>query len=313
MLRCSLQSILLALSLLAALVLSGCGSSETTALDPIDDNPFKAYRVGGDQSFEAVTWNLHNFPNDGLDREIELVAQAIEGMGADVVALQEIANVQRFPDLLERLPAWSGYVATSDRFQNLAYVWLDSTVTVSRVREILTSEWQPLPRSPLVLELTWQDKPLVLVNNHLKCCGDGTLDGDDPDDEENRRLVACQLLEAWIATEHPDDAVILLGDLNDHLDDAAQHNVFAPFLDRPASYEFADMAVAVGPAVGWSWGPGQSHLDHILVTDELFGALVADGASCATLRIDRALDGEFRDKVSDHAPVAVVLPGDALP
>ena len=303
---------LAALLALAGLSLSGCGSSETTALDPIDDNPFLAYRIGSDDSFEAVTWNLHNFPNDGGSREIELVAQAIEAMGADVVALQEIANVPRFADLLELLPAWSGYVARSDQFQNLAYVWLDSTVTVNRVREILTSEWRPLPRSPLVLELTWRERSLVLVNNHLKCCGDGILDRDDADDEENRRWVACQLLEAWIAAEHPDDAVILLGDLNDLLDDPARHNVFTPFLDRPESYLFADLAVALGPAPGWSWGPGQSHLDHLLVSDELFAALGADGASCATLRLDQALDGEFRTHVSDHAPVAVVLPGDEL-
>ncbi len=293
--------------------LASCGSSDTVPLQPVDDNPFRVHAIGGDASLEVVTWNLHNFPNDSGSDEIALVAQAIAGMGADVVALQEIANSNRFPELMEQLPDWSSYQAVSDNYQNLAYVWLDSTVSVTRVSELFTNDYRPLPRSPLVLEITWQGHDVVLINNHLKCCGDGVLDRDDTDDEENRRWVACQMMEEWIATEHPDDAVILLGDLNDHLTDSAQHNVFAPFLDRPESYRFADMAVATGPPAGWSWGPAQSHLDHLLVTDELFAALTADGAACYTLRIDNVMDGQFRNLVSDHLPVGLVLPGAALP
>lgn len=311
--RCSPVRSLLGLSVLVGLFLTGCGSSDTVVLGPVDENPFAAHRVGGSGSLEVLTWNLHNFPNDAGSREIALVAQAIEGMGADVVALQEIANGARFDELLALLPDWSGYRATSDNFQNLAYVWLDSTVTVSRVRELFTSDWEPFPRSPLVLEITWDDHDVLLVNNHLKCCGDGVLDRDDSGDEENRRWVACEMLEQWIATEHPDDAVIVLGDLNDHLDDATQNNVFAPFLDLPASYAFADMAVALGPPSGWSWGPGEGHLDHILVSDELFAAVAADGAECRTIRIDQVLDGQYRLLLSDHLPVGLVMPGSSLP
>ncbi len=308
-----IQWFVLVLAVVATCALVGCGASDTVALEPVDDNPFKAYAFGDDASLEVVTWNLHNFASDDGANEVELVAQAIAAMGADVVALQEIAQSVRFDQLMEKLPHWSGFQATSDNYQNLAYVWLDSTVTVRRVREIFTSAYQPLPRSPLVLEITWQDHDVLLINNHLKCCGDGLLDQDDPGDEENRRWVACQMMEEWIATEHPDAAVVLLGDLNDHLDDAAVQNVFAPFLDRPDSYVFADMDVATGPASGWSWGPGQGHLDHILVTDELFDALATDGSACYSIRIDRVLEGQFRELVSDHLPVGLRLPGAALP
>ena len=77
--------------------------------------------------------------------------------------------------------------------------------------------------------------------------------------------------------------------------------------------QVADQALAEGPASGWSWGPGQSHLDHILVTDELFPALVAPGADCRTPRIDQVLDGTYTRLLSDHLPVVVILPGSALP
>ena len=304
---------LLPLLLLVLLALAGCGGSETTPLEPVDDNPFSPYAVGTDTTCEVLTWNLRNFATDAGATEVDLVAQAIAGLDADLVAVQEIAQPNRFSQLLDQLPGRSGYQATSDGFQNLGYVWLDSTVTVQQVYEIYTSEWNAFPRSPLVIELIWRGHPLVVIDNHLKCCGDGVLDPDDPDDEENRRLVACQLLEAWIAVEHPDQAVIVLGDLNDLLTDPAADNVFAPFFDRPDQYRFADRAIAEGPRSEWSWGAGQSHLDHILVTDELFAALAADGGACRTLRIDQALDGTYTTRISDHVPVALILPAGALP
>lgn len=308
-------ALLLALALAALLLaLAGCGSEETSTLAPAPTNRFAGYDVGTDTTLELVTWNLHNFASDAGDREVTLAAEAIAGMGADVVALQEIAQGLRFDQLLERLPDWSGYRATSDSYQNLAYVWLDSTVTVRGVRELYPEQWRAFPRQPLVLEITWQGHDLVLVNNHLKCCGDGELDTADPDDEETRRLDAVTLLEQWVRAEHPAAPVVILGDLNDLVDDDPAHNVFQPWLDAPEAYRFADQAVAAGPRDGWSWGPGRSHLDHLLVTDELFGALTAPGASCTTLRLDRALEsGAFTEDLSDHAPVVLVLPGSSLP
>jgi endonuclease/exonuclease/phosphatase family metal-dependent hydrolase len=311
-----LRICLLLLACLPLTILVACGSSETTVIEPVPDNPFLPYTVGTDTTFEAVTWNLHNFAQDAGNEEVALAAQAIAGLGADLVALQEIAQQPRFTQLLEQLPDWSGYMATSDSYQNLAYVWLDSTVSVQRVHEWLPEvddAWRAFPRSPLVLELTWRGHELVVIDNHFKCCGNGVLDPDDSDDEENRRLRASTYLEEYIADEYPDQAVIMLGDLNDLLTDPPLHNVFRPFYDRPASYRFADQALAEGPASGWSWGPGQSHLDHILVTDELFPALVAPGADCRTPRIDQVLDGAYTRLLSDHLPVVLILPDSALP
>jgi len=295
---------------------TGCGNSVTTKVEPEPDNPFLAFRVGSDSSLDVVTWNLHNFAEDDGNNEVALVAKAIEGLGADIVAIQEIAQGHRFDQLLDALPNHSGYQATSDNYQNLGYVWLDSTVTVERVYEWepdIEDPWRPFPRTPLLLEITWSGATVTLINNHFKCCGDGQLNPDYPGDEEKRRLDASQYLADYMRSDLADDSVILLGDLNDLLTDPVIHNAFMPFYDHPDHFRFADQAVAEGPSSGWSWGPGGSHLDHILVSDELFAALGAQGADCMTVRIDQQLDGEYRDKISDHLPVAVVLPGAALP
>jgi len=309
MLRNRWLLLLITLALLALPLLPGCGGSETRPVDPAPDNPFTAYAVGRDDAFEAVTWNLHNFAEDAGREEVTLAAQAIEAMGCDVVAIQEIAERDRFDQLLDELPAWSGYQATSDSYQNLGFVWLDSTVTLVSIGEIrpdVEDAWRPFPRWPLVAEITWQGRALALINNHYKAFGDAS--------SQARRRLASEILEAHIAATYPGQAVILLGDLNDHLDDAEDSNVFLPFLTRPAQYRFADMDVALGPSAGWSWGPGSSHLDHILVTAPLFAALEADGSACYTVRLDQALaSGQFRDDLSDHAPVVVVLPELQLP
>lgn len=292
-------------------LLTGCGGSDTRSLVPEPSNPFTGYAVGGDATFEVATWNLHNFADDAGTDEVDLVAQAIMAMGCDVVALQEIADGIRFTQLLERLPGWDGHVAQSDGYQNLGFVWLDSTVTRRAVGDLhlpIDNDWRPFPRLPLVLEITWNGRDLALINNHFKCCGDGTLDRDDDGDEENRRWVASQLLEAHLASAYPGQAALVVGDLNDRLNDSAADNVFTPFLDQPEAYRFADMALATGSSRNFSYGPGSSHLDHILVNARLFTALDASTSRCVTLRLDQALDsGKYRDDISDHVPVVLVL------
>lgn len=297
--------------------LGACGESSTRPVEPEPDNPFLSYSLGRDDALEVVTWNLHNFATDSGSDEVALAAKAIQAMGADVVALQEIAESSRFDQLLQALPGWSGQQASSDNYQNLAYVWLDSTVTLRSFGEIrpqVDNAWRAFPRWPLVLEITWQGHEVALINNHFKCCGDGTLDPGDAGDEETRRLFASELLEEHIDGAYQGQAVIMLGDLNDDLADDWEHNVFTPFLAQPEAYRFADMALAEGPSSGWSWGPGSSHLDHIMVTSPLFPALDAVGAECRTVRLDQAMaGGQFRDEISDHAPVVMVLPGASLP
>jgi endonuclease/exonuclease/phosphatase family metal-dependent hydrolase len=303
----------------ALALLAACGTSETTAIDP-EDNRFADLAMDGADSFDIITWNLRYFATDVIDDndprttpeiEIAMAAEVIQGLGADLVAIQEIDSDNHFNSLLDQLPGWWGY--QPDGYLHLAYVWQDSTVSVDQVFEIYQSEWEAFPRDPLLLQISWRGHDLLVINNHLKCCGDGQIEDGDTDDEEYRRLLACQLLEEWISVERPDDPVILLGDLNDRLTDAASDNVFAPFLDRPESYVFTDMAIATGPRADWSYGPGSSHIDHILVTDELFAAWAAAGAECRTIRIDQVLAGDFDRQLSDHLPVGLSLPGAALP
>lgn len=303
----SLPLVFLPAALLAVLLVGGCSDPETTPLLPQPDNPFSAYAVGTDTTFEIVTWNLLNFATTAAEAEVTLAAQAVVAMAADLVAVQEIAQWPRFNELVAAVPAYAGFQSRTNAYQNLGYLWREDDVAVQNIYEIFGSSdySRPFPRRPLVMELIWRGCELVVINNHLKA--------GSSEDDASRRLLACQILEQWIDSEHLDKAVILLGDLNDVLTDPPAQNVFEPFYLRPQRYRFADQAVAEGPSTGWSYPSWPSHIDHILITSQFFAALDAPGAFCLTLRLDQALDsGQFRLTLSDHLPVVMALPRSAM-
>ena len=53
-------------------------------------------------------------------------------------------------------------------------------------------------RSPQVLDFDFMGNNYVIINNHFKCCGDGLLNTNDNNDEENRRLQAVTYLKQFI-------------------------------------------------------------------------------------------------------------------
>ncbi|MBK9304043.1 MAG: endonuclease/exonuclease/phosphatase family protein [bacterium] len=297
----------------AALLLSGCGESDTKQIvepPPPDANRFEGLTFGTADSFEIVTWNLHNFPSTTLS--VEYAAQALRAIDADIVALQEIVSGARFRALDDSLAGWSGYRSTgAPADQNLALLWKDATVApIGEPYEIYTDEYDAFPRSPLVLECVVAGDTLLVVVNHFKAYDDNVIDFGNPEDDEYRRVMACALLDAWIRDEHPGAAVIVLGDLNDKLIDPPAYNVFQLWLDAPELYRFADMPLATGPSSGWSWRYS-GHLDHILVTSRLFPAVEAAGSEVRTLRLESYLENawsEYETHLSDHLPVALKLP-----
>jgi hypothetical protein len=100
----------------------------------------------------------------------------------------------------------------------------------------------------------------------------------------------------------------MLGDLNDILTDEPSNNVFAPFMDQPDMYEFTDMAIAQGSSSGWSYPNWPSHLDHIMINNELFYVFWDDDSEIKTIKLDDYFDGgmsQYDEDVSDHRPVAI--------
>jgi exonuclease III len=213
--------------------------------------------------------------------------------------------------MVDQIPGWEGYVE-SEWYAGLAYLYRTDVIETGRNYEIYTTEeyWAAFPRSPQVMEFRFRAQDFVVINNHFKCCGDGRLDPDYSWDEETRRMDAIHLLKEYIDTHFAQSRVIVLGDLNDSLTDMAPNNVFASLLNDPDNYRFADMAIAEGDASEWSFPSYPSHLDHILITNELFEGFEHKDSRVSPLPVDEVFfDGwwDYEHNVSDHRPVALTL------
>ena len=149
---------------------------------------------GTDTTLDIATWNIENFPKNG-QTTLENVTQIIQNLDADIIAFQEITDTILFKQMLIDLPDYQYYFKSS-WYGGLAYIYKTSTIQVTANYEIYTTSpyWSPFPRSPQVMEFVFMNKNFIVINNHFKCCGDGVLNLNNPDDEENRRYIASNLL-----------------------------------------------------------------------------------------------------------------------
>ncbi len=264
-------------------------------------------QFGADSTFEIMTWNLENFPKS--NKTIDYVYNILCSLDIDIIALQEIESITDFNSLRDSLGGWSGYCSNSAAYDiNLAYLYKTDVISMETIYEILQSEYLPLPRSPLVMKCTWNSIPLIIINNHLKCCGNGIIE-DDPYDEEHRRQDASILLEEYINQNFALDNIILLGDLNDEIAEVESKNVFWNFIEND-NFHFADIRIAEGNSDNWSYPSYPSHIDHILITNELFDEFGNVASEIETIRVDKYLDNgwsEYDSYISDHLPVCMKL------
>ena len=275
---------------------------------------FPDLHFGTNNTLDVVSWNIEWFPKEG-QTTINNVKGIIDALDAEIIAIQEIDSKTSFQQLIDQLDDYDGYYLNDD-YQSLAYLYKKSEIEMMERFEIYTTSnyWSPFPRSPLILKIKFRNEIYYIINNHLKCCGDGDLDPYDTGDEEARRLRACDLLDDYILDELSDAKVIVLGDMNDEITDRAQDNVFSTFLSKPAEYSFADMRIAESSSSSWSYPDWPSHLDHILLTNELFEQVEQDGSSCEVIRLDDHFYGgfnEYENKVSDHRPVGIRIKAEA--
>ena len=283
-------------------------------LQPLNAQSLDDLSFGNSNTFDIATWNIEWFPK--RDTTEDYVANIIEQLDAEVLAIQEIDDERLFKDMIAGIPGYEVYIPNSYA-NGLGYVYKNSGFTINAIYKIYNSSayWSIFPRSPLLMDLTVNNERLFLINNHFKCCGDGDLDLDNTNDSEFRRYEASRLLKTYIDDFLPNEKVIILGDLNDLLTDDPVNNVFQMYLDDPTNFAFADMAIANGNATNWSYPNWPSHLDHILVTNELFPLINTNATNVSTIRLDDYFSGGFSSydyHVSDHRPVGIQLDFNAL-
>ena len=263
---------------------------------------------GSDSTFEIVSWNIEWFPkNNNTANYVETIITKLE---ADIYALQEISDTTLLKTLTTNIGNYECYF-NSTYYGGLAYVYNSNTVQINDKYEIYTSQtyWNAFPRSPQVLDINYNGINYIIINNHLKCCGDGLLDINNSNDEENRRLQAITLLKEYIDNNFSNKRVIILGDLNDELTDLIPNNIFNEIIADNENYLFTDMHIAQGNNNNWSYPTWPSHLDHIVITNELFVNFQHPKSEISVIKIDDYMNSwyDYEYNISDHRPIGLKL------
>lgn len=263
---------------------------------------------GTDTTFDVVSWNIEWFPkNNNTASKVQEILTRLE---ADVYALQEIQDTTLLKQIVSNIPGYECYFKSS-YYGGLAYVYNTNTIQVNSQYEIFSSQpyWNAFPRSPQVLDCHFMGRNYIIINNHFKCCGDGILNINNSNDEENRRAQAVTYVKRFIDDSLSSKRVILLGDLNDELTDNPINNVFQDFIVDNSNYLFTDMQIAQGNSLDWSYPTWPSHLDHILITNELFADFQNFNSLVSVIRIDDYMGSwsNYENNVSDHRPIGLKL------
>ena len=244
-------------------------------------------------TLDVVTWNIENFPKTGTTTE--LLAEMIATMDVDLIAVQEITSLTAFNNLIAALPGWQGQL-TSSGSQRLGYLYKTEEITeVDPIVQLFTDNSCAFPRPALKTRVRHvSGKELHIINVHLKCCSDQTASCGTA---FSRRQAAATQLKSYIDQNLSNQPVVVLGDWNDGLTDNSPFTVFS---QDASKYRFADLAIEEKSSAQWSYPTWPSHLDHILITDELFNSV----QDVRTLVL-HPCDERYFDVVSDHQPVKV--------
>jgi len=251
---------------------------------------------GSEGTLEVMTWNLEDFPL--TSNTVKYVSSIIKMLDIDIIALQEIKSNSAFESMIDSLGNWTGYRADSAGYDiNLAFLY-KKELEFKGIYEIYQDEWYAFPRSPLVLRVEFNNQDVFVIDNHFKAMGDS--------ESEDRRRQASHLLEEYINNNLNDENVIVVGDFNDEIQEPADENVFQNFIDNSANFMFADMEIAEGSSGFWSYPSYPSHLDHILITNELFDEYESTSCEIKVFNPNNYISNS-QTNISDHRPVAIKL------
>ncbi len=296
------------LQLLLVLLFAACGSNSSTKIEgPIEKSLLEVTDCiveTTDNKLEIATWNIEHFPK--TKNTIKELAGIIKRMDVDVIAMQEVTSKEKLDALSKLLPNYKAVIKITQNV-HLAFLYKKSEIEINgNPYGILKGKtYEFAGRTPYVLPIRAKsiNMNLILINNHFKATShwDGTPE--KKKETVNRRRKSVQLLKEWIDTNYPKDNVIVLGDMNDEITDEKEENVFQVFLDDTANYHFADRELALPKNKEyWSYPSFPSHIDHILITNELF-----DNEDTTYTYTFQKCDEGYDALISDHQPVCLVL------
>jgi endonuclease/exonuclease/phosphatase family metal-dependent hydrolase len=303
------------LACLLFLHVSACRTSDDSLIDgggSADGDqgfPYPAPRtdvvpsVGTDETLELATWNIENYPKN--ESTPSTLANLIASLDLDMVALQEVQDIDAFNELVDRLRGYEGMLSShtygDGTYQKVGFVYRSDLISLSGAFLLFSQQGYEFPRPAFKVDVTVDKGGSTLnftaIALHLKA-GGGFSD-------RQRREEAVVLLENHLSTTvggAGNGSLVVLGDFNDTLTGAGA-TVFSPLSTAEQLYTIRTQSNDTSGDI--SFVPSSVLLDHI-VTTAAFDAEFA-GSSAIIPRLDMQMTG-YVGQVSDHLPVIVRAP-----
>ena len=297
--------------LLSTLVATGC--LPRVQVDREEEGHRALRSGGGAGDIVLATWNIEWFgsrsegPSDE-QRQMDNVVRTLEGIDADLVAVQEIVSPAVFDALLERLGdghdgllAGDGWVAGNRSYrtgeQQVGFIWRTERLELLDAEVVLRNEdWAFAGRPPLLARFEVDgvggDERLALT---LHAKASAALQS------WQRRQAGSDALQGLLEGRLAEESVAVLGDFNDDIDWSIRSGMPSPYANLSDAYRFATLDLSLAGVS--TMDRGRHTIDHILLT----GAWDADGdadASVVSPDVER-----FSRTTSDHYPVRVAVHG----
>ncbi len=265
----------------------GCDAPEVINAPP---EPAKA-------TLHVATWNLKQFP--ATSEAPARVAEAMQALDADVIAVQEVQDPAGFQTLVKAMPGYQGVLATPQAGLTpirVGLLWRTSTVALGTSEELFTSS--PLFPRPVLradFDVAAVGARFSVITVHLKA---GTTQADEQQRIDSARALVGQVAAIQNAGE---DEVLLLGDFNEAFGDRRAAEFFGTF-EGDAGYTVLTRALEKSGEV--TFIPAKIVLDHVVSTPGLKEEIGTATPSAVT-GLARPADGGTA--LSDHHPLRLKL------
>jgi endonuclease/exonuclease/phosphatase family metal-dependent hydrolase len=269
---------------------------------------------GTADTLDLATWNVRNLGTTELGQEltdVALVADLLASLDLDVIAVEEIASIAAWDELVARLPEHEGVLSdhtySNGEYQKIGFLYRAPAVQIDDV-DLLTNlrdaSGTPFARPPLQVRFTHRDGrhaaiTFDMIGVHLEA---GRAESDI-----DKRTRSVPLLASHIQRQiarGDEDEIVLLGDFNEVLDNSAGRAILAPLIDAGNTFR------TEAPADRGEYSHASERLiDHVVTSAGLAAELASREA--VIRRVDRDVAG-FDATVSDHLPVMLQIPLQAL-
>tara|TARA_Y100000590_G_scaffold109157_1_gene124444 strand:- start:1497 stop:3104 length:1608 start_codon:yes stop_codon:yes gene_type:complete len=291
-------------------------SQECPPVDTLSVNPSQSlynipYHNNWDE-LEVMTWNIKNFPQD--DFTVFRVEEIISDILPDIIGFQEL-TISGFNELRNMIPAY-GFINTNylsmtccdeeyNEFLNLGIAYRKDCLELLDYYTLFEDSSSPfVDRAPLAADFLWScgDNSMIfkLINVHFDSNAGGASQA------FQNRLEASEIINSYIEDQMSINSlsnIIVLGDFNDSIDDPENSNSLWPLISDDNLY-FVDTDIANGTQTNWSYPSYPSHIDHILINQNLFDENI--NSTISTLLLNQYITNY--STISDHRPVLWSVP-----